>query len=138
VDAIPPLPNEAFVLRAGIMYEQDLMNNVLDHYDKVLEEEGREEWALSVHSLPDLGINAIARRAGKRHRCMKVSRVGFLRMAGLEVRPDGRPDGHSNILLKGEPILDDLIGIRRLFGRAMLNAGREKKEGESRRCDDVD
>lgn len=122
----PELPLEAVVVRAGIMDLADLEENARNHYDIVSKYEDREEWALSVNSIPGLSADEIAKRAKKLNKRMCVSTVGAIEALDCvrEVRSDWREDGHSNIVLYGEPSLDDLLSIRGVFSDPVPNTGR--------------
>ena len=122
----PELPLEAVVVRAGIMELGDLEDNARNHYDRASKYENREEWALSVNSIPDLSADEIAKRAKKLNKQMRVSTVGAIEALDCvrEVRSDWREDGHSNIVLHGEPSLDDLLSIKGVFSDPVPNTGR--------------
>lgn len=122
----PELPLEALVVRAGAMNLADLMENTLNHFDRVSKYEGREEWALSVNSIPDLNAADIARRTKKLNRMMCVSTVGQIEALDCvrEVRPDWREDGHSNIVFHAEPSADDLLSVKSVFYGPVSNPGR--------------
>jgi len=117
------LPPEAVVVRGGIMLLENLRDNVLNHYDKVLVEEGREEWALSVNCVPGLDVEATAKQAARLNRQMCVSTVGAIESLGYELRPDWTDDGHVNILFDTEPTDDDLLALRGVFSGPIPNPG---------------
>jgi hypothetical protein len=106
------------------MNMDDLKTNVKNHYDRVLELEQREEWALSVNSIPGLGIRELAVKAKRPNPKMCVSKVGRIRALGHEVRPDYTEDGHSNIVFESEPNEQDLEGVKAVFHRECPNPGR--------------
>lgn len=106
------------------MLLEDLQGNVRNHYDKVLAEEGREEWALSVNCIPDLSVEEVARRAGRLNRQICVSTVGEISSLDCEVRPDWRENGHSNIVFNGEPTDEDLLMVRSVFSDPIPNPAR--------------
>lgn len=56
----------------------DLADSARNHFDIVSKYEGREEWALSVHSIPDLSAEEIARLTAKPNKMMRVSTVGAI------------------------------------------------------------
>lgn len=122
----PELPLEAFVVRSEIMELADLEDNARNHYDRVSKYEEREEWALSVNSIPDLSPEEIAERAKKLNRQMCVSTVGAIEALDCvrEVRSDWREDGHANIVLYAKPSMEDLLSIRRVFSDPVPNPGR--------------
>lgn len=124
--AWPQLPLESFVVRAGIIDLADLEDNARNHYDRVSKYEDREEWALSVNSIPDLSPADIARRTKKLNRKMCVSTVGAIEALDCvwEVRSDWREDGHSNIVFLAEPSVDELLGVRQVFSDPIPNPGR--------------
>jgi hypothetical protein len=119
------LPPDAVVVRGGIMLLKDLQGNVLSHYDRVLAEEGREEWALSVNCIPDLSAEDVARRAGRLNSQICVSTVGAIRALDYEVRPDWKENGHSNIVFDGEPTDEDLLRVRSAFSDPIPNPARQ-------------
>lgn len=124
--ARPELPLEAVVVRAGVMNLADLMENTLNHFDRVSKYEGREEWALSVNSIPDLSAAEIAQRTKKLNRKMFVSTVGQIEALDCvsEVRPDWTEDGHSNIVFHAEPGRDALLSVKSVFYGPVPNPGR--------------
>lgn len=122
----PELPLEAVVVRAGIMDLADLQENARNHYDRVSKYEGREEWALSVNSIPDMDAAEIAKISRKLNRKMCVSTVGAIEALDCVkgVRSDWRADGHANIVFHSEPSWDDLLEVKRTFYGPVLNPGR--------------
>jgi len=95
----------------------DLADNARNHFDIVSKYEGREEWALSVNSIPDAGAEDIARRAAKPNKMMRVSTVGAVEALGCvrEVRSDWTENGHANIVFHAEPSCDDLLSVESVF-----------------------
>jgi hypothetical protein len=122
----PKLPLDAVVVRAGVMELDDLRDNARNHYDRVSKYEDREEWALSVNSIPDLSAEEIAKRTKKLNRKMCVSTVGAIEALDCvsEVRSDWREDGHSNIVFHAEPSWDDLMRVKEVFSGPLPNPGR--------------
>jgi hypothetical protein len=122
----PKLPLNAVVVRAGVMEIADLADNARNHFDIVSKYEGREEWALSVNSIPDLSAEDIAGRAVKPNKMMRVSTVGAIEALGCvrEVRPDWTENGHANIVFHAEPSWEDLLGVVSVFTPPVLNPGR--------------
>jgi len=122
----PKLPRTAVVVRAGVMDLADLADNARNHFDIVSKYEGREEWALSVNSIPGLSAEEIARRAAKPNKMMRVSTVGAIE--GLrcvsEVRPDWTESGHANIVFHAEPSWEDLASVAGVFSSPVRNPGR--------------
>lgn len=104
----------------------DLEDNARNHYDRVSAFEEREEWALSVNSIPDMDATEIAKRTRKLNRKMCVSTVAAIEALDCvkEVRSDWREDGHSNIVFHAEPSWDDLSEVRRAFSDPVPNPGR--------------
>jgi hypothetical protein len=122
----PELPLEAFVVRAGVMELADLEDNARNHYDRVSKYEDREEWALSVNSIPDLSAEEVAERAKKLNRQMCFSTVGEIEALDCvrEMRSDWREDGHANIVFYAEPNWDDLQSVKQVFSDPVPNPGR--------------
>lgn len=122
----PELPLEALVVRAGVMALEDLVENARNHFDRVLKYEDREEWALSVNSIPDLSAADIAKRIRKLNRMMCVSTVKQIEALDCvsEVRPDWREDGHTNIVFHLEPSVEDLLSVKGVFYGPVPNPGR--------------
>src|SRR2546427_1656796 len=106
------LPDEAIVLRAGIMDPGDVRDNALSHADKYPD---RREWGVSVNCLPGASVEEIARAMGKFNKMMRVSNMGKIREAGLRLIPDGRPDGHSNIMFDHEPTEEEILSLIAAF-----------------------
>ena len=104
----------------------DLADNARNHFDIVSKYEGREEWALSVNSIPDAGAEDIARRAAKPNKMMRVSTVGAVEALGCvrEVRSDWTENGHANIVFHAEPSCDDLLSVESVFSPPVANPGR--------------
>lgn len=121
------MPDEAFVIRGGVMHLDDLRTNVDNHYDMVLEAEDREEWALSVNSIPGLRIRDLALKAQRPNPKMCVSTVGRVRALGHEVRPDWEENGHSNIVFGSEPTDADLERVKAVFRGPCPNPGRKPR-----------
>jgi len=117
------LPDEAIVVRAGIMELRDLRKNVEDHYVTVLTEEAREEWAMSVYCIPDKSAEYIAQKARKLNPKMCVSTVGEIRAAGYDVRSDWEEDGHSNVMFDTQPDDKDLLAVKSAFSDPVPNPG---------------
>lgn len=114
---------------AGAERDMDLAglaDNARNHFDIVSKYEGREEWALSVNSIPDLSAEDIARRAAKPNKMMRVSTVGAIEALACvsEVRPDWTENGHANIVFHAEPTWDDLVGVEGAFSSPVQNPGR--------------
>jgi hypothetical protein len=125
--AAEALPDGAFVIRGGVMNLEDLRTNVDNHYDMVLEFAEREEWALSVNSIPGLKITEVAVKAQRPNPKMYVSTVGRIRALGYEVRPDWKENGHSNIVFESEPSNQDLEGVKAVFRGPCPNPGRRER-----------
>lgn len=121
------LPDGACVIRGGEMGLDNLRTNVGNHYDLVLELEGREEWALSVNCIPGANLREVAMKARRPNPKMCVSTVGRIRALGLEVRPDGKENGHSNIVFGSAPTDEELEMVRGVFGEPVTNPGRRRR-----------
>lgn len=104
----------------------DLEGNARNHYDMIAKYERREEWALSVNSIPDMNAAEIAKRAGKLNNKICVSTVGVIEALDCvkEVRSDWKENGHANIVFHEEPDWDDLEAVKSVFYGPVPNPGR--------------
>ena len=104
-----PLPDEALVVRGGVMELAVLETNAQTHYDEF------GEYALSVYSLPDRSADEIALLASLPHAKIRVSTVGRLREAGYPVVPSPGPPGHADLELPHPPTEGDWRVLDALF-----------------------
>lgn len=91
------LPDDAVVVRGGLMLAADLELSAQSHFDL----EG--SYALSVFSAPGLSADEIAGRVPLRHSKIRQSTVGRIRSAGYEVVSSAGPPGHADLLLPHRP-----------------------------------
>jgi hypothetical protein len=99
------LPDDAIVVRGGLMARETLDLSADNHHAEVLAERGEEEWALSVFSQPTDGVGAVCRRAGVAlsHSKIRVSTVGVLRAIGYDVIRDETYETNGHCLLPLRP-----------------------------------
>ncbi len=105
-----PLPDDAVVVRGGMMASQFLFEAVQDHTDDF-----PGELALSVASVPGLTADEIAEVAwfvnqGK----MRATTAGNLKAAGYGAEVDGEP--HALVILPREPDEQMWEELRQVFG----------------------
>ena len=98
------LPDEAVVVRGGVMAEETLNVSATNHHADHLKGNTAVPWALSVFSHPSAGIADICRRAWPvlSHEKIRVSTVGVLRRLGYEVIEEGKK-GHCLVPLDPSP-----------------------------------
>jgi hypothetical protein len=109
------LPDDAVVLRGGLMLPRDLDTGALTHYDEF------GEYALSVYALPGRTADEIAILVPLRHSKIRQSTVGRLREGGYEVVPSPGPPGHADLKLPSPPTEDDWKTLDALFDPPRLN-----------------
>jgi hypothetical protein len=128
------LPDEAIVVRGGIMAHDTLNENAWDHCRDVLAERGWQ-WGLSVFSHPSADVATICRIAWPilRHGQVRLSTVGALRASGYDVVPDGEK-GHCLIPLGPPPWDDDWHALadskEGVFGPPEKNPEKERRKAE--------
>jgi hypothetical protein len=111
-----PLPDEAFVVRAGLMESKQLRLNAEAHHIEKLAEDGSDEWALSVFSVPELEADEIAMGAPFPNKQMRITTVGVLRAAGYDVTPSPWEHPlHADLRFISEPTEDDFEALRAIF-----------------------
>lgn len=117
---VEPLPDEAVVIRGGVMNLADLRLTAEAHHE-AMKQHGVDEWALSINSIPGLTASQIARRARLFYGMICISTVGRIRGTGCDVHSDGRQDGHGNIVFAAQPGDTDLVRVRAVFDEPVRN-----------------
>lgn len=127
--AEPPFPDDAFVLRAGVLEVSSLEANATNHMVDTLHETGRLEWAISVACRGGVSVDELAKEAGEKvwkfseRPRMRASTVGALRARGYDVVPDDLP--HALILLPKSPAGADYVAVESTFGAVIANPAYE-------------
>jgi hypothetical protein len=103
------LPDEAYVVRGGLMESSTMLTNAEVHN---LEHPG--EWAISVACLLDTPPGTIGERSPYPGRWMRVSTVGAIRSIGHDVVRAGR-EPHANLVLGCEPSEEVWDQLRSVF-----------------------
>lgn len=108
---VPPdrLPDDAVVVRGGLMTAADLERSVQIHFDS----EG--SYALSVFSVPGARTDAIAVGVPLRHSKIRQSTVGRVRAAGYDVVSSAGPPGHADLVLPNPPTDEDWTALDAAF-----------------------
>lgn len=114
--AQPDLPDDAVVIRGGLMAMADLRRSAQIHFDH----EGR--YALSVFCGVDASADAIARAASLPHPKIRQSTVGRIRRAGFDVVRSEGPPGHADLVLPDPPTDDDWRALEAAFDPPRHNA----------------
>jgi hypothetical protein len=110
------LPDDAFVVRGGMMTVENLRTNVEAHFDE------HQEYAVSVFSVPGMEIQELALLANRPNRQMRVSTCARIRSLGYEiVRSEDEGPGHADIKLPEEPTDEVLRQIADAFDEAEPN-----------------
>jgi hypothetical protein len=108
----PDLPDDAHVVRGGVMSLDNLRTNVEAHFDEY------GEYAISVFSVPGMSVYELALLAKRPNRTMRVSACARIRGLGYEIvrsEEEGGP-GHADIKLPEEPTDEILQSIADAFG----------------------
>lgn len=100
------LPDDAVVVRGGLMLRADLVLGAQAHFDS----EGLH--ALSVYSAPGRTAAEIAVGVPLRHSKIRTSTVGRVRAAGYDVVSSPGPPGHADLVL---PTDDDWSALDSAF-----------------------
>ena len=103
------LPDDAVVVRGGLMLRADLVLGAQAHFDS----EGIH--ALSVYSAPGRTAAEIAVGVPLRHSKIRTSTVGRVRAAGYEVVSSPGPSGHADLLLPTPPTENDWSALDSAF-----------------------
>lgn len=129
------LPNEAIVVRGGVMAHQTLNTNAWDHCIDVVRERGWQ-WGLSVFSHPSADVATICRIAWPilQHSKVRLATAGALRAKGYDVVPDGKK-GHCLIPLGPPPWDDDWQALapneqEGVFGPPQKNPEKERRKAK--------
>ena len=113
-----PLPDDAIVIRGGVMTPRTMEVNAYTEYDET------GVYALSVSSLPDADFDTIAAAARLPHGQVCVSTVGRIRAAGYEVRQSEPPPAHADLLLPNPPADEDWEALLVVFDAPIANPHR--------------
>ncbi len=111
-DSFQRLPDDAVVVRGGLMSAADLSLGAQTHFDA----EGA--YALSVFSVPGKTADEIARGVPLPHSMIRESTVGRLRAAGYDVVSSLGPPGHADLILPNPPTDDDWQALDKTFDAA--------------------
>jgi hypothetical protein len=103
------LPDDAVVVRGGLMIAADLVLGAQSHFD------ARGIYALSVFSVPGISADEIARGVPLPHSMIRESTTGRLRAAGYEVVRSPGPPGHADLMLPNPPTDDDWRALDAAF-----------------------
>jgi hypothetical protein len=109
------LPDDAIVVRGGVMLTTDLATN-LQVYNQMYP----GQWGISVACEPNSAADDLAQRAPFRNRLMRVSTVGAIRGLGHDVVATGTPP-HATLMLAQEPTEEDWEALRSVFSEPEAN-----------------
>jgi hypothetical protein len=115
------------VVRGGIAEIDNMKASAWVHYVNRLAKRGFEEWALSVASLPEVGLDELCRAAAaniprfNRYKRIRVTTAGEVRRVGYEVVADGLP--HALIVLPNPPADTDYEAVESVLQPAQPNPG---------------
>lgn len=109
------LPDDAIVVRGGLMLPSDLGLSAQSHFDV----EGFH--ALSVYSVPGMTADEIAVGVPLRHSKIRASTVGRVRAAGYDIVRSPGPPGHADLVLPTPPADHDWSALDRIFDPPRLN-----------------
>lgn len=119
------LPDEAVLVRAGIMNHGDLRTSAKVHFAR------HGVYALSLWSYPMMGAQEIAEEVGRvadEHEItllpnpqMRQTTVGALRALGYDVTPGGGLRGHVTLALNGLPDDTEWTRLATAFQEAETN-----------------
>jgi hypothetical protein len=114
-DVYETLPDDALVVRGGVMEPRVMQVGAETHYEDC------GEFAISVASLPDASIEDITRMALLANNQIRVSTVGRIRACGYEVVPSEPPPAHADLKLPNPPTDDDWETLRSIFDDPIPN-----------------
>ena len=103
------LPDDAIVVRGGLMLAADLAVGAQSHFD------AHGFYALSVYCVPGRTADEIAIGVPLRHSNIRASTVGRLRSAGYEIVASPGPPGHADLVLPTPPTDHDWKALDRVF-----------------------
>jgi hypothetical protein len=128
---VDPLPDQAFVVRGGLMAPETLTESAERHNQTAQRLLGEGEYALSVFSDPTKDVATICQDAWPilRHPQIRVTNAAALRAVGYEVFLNGEK-GHSLIPLDPPPWEEDWVRLRSIFGPPQRNPERERRDQE--------
>jgi hypothetical protein len=110
------LPDDAFVVRGGMMMVDNLRTNVEAHFDEY------EDYAVSVFSVPGMDLHELAVLANRPNGQIRVSTCRRIRDLGYEiVRSEHEGPGHADIKLPEEPSDEVLQTIADAFDEPVPN-----------------
>ena len=109
------LPDDAVVVRGGLMLSADLAISAQSHHDA----EGSH--ALSVFSRAGMTADELSRAVPLPHSMIRESTVGRLRAAGYDVVTSPGPLGHADLVLPNPPTDDDWRLLDESFDPARPN-----------------
>lgn len=112
------LPDDAIVVRGGVMEPRQMEINAYTTYDDI------GEYALSVCSLPDADLDEILRVGRLRNGQVRVSTAGRIRKAGYEVVRSEPPPAHADLKLGRAPTSADWVALRDIFDPPVPNSHR--------------
>jgi hypothetical protein len=103
------LPDDAVVVRGGLMLPADLVVSAQSHFDA----EGF--YALSVYCVPGMTADEIAVGAKLSYSKVRVSTVGRIRSMGYNIVGSPGPPGHADLVLPTPPTDHDWTALERVF-----------------------
>ena len=113
-----PLPDDAVVVRGGLMLPVDLALGAQTHFDH----EGF--YAISVFSSPGRTADEIATSVPLPHAAIRESTVGRVRAAGYDVVSSPGPSGHADLVFSTRPTETDWRTLDEIFDLPRPNAAR--------------
>jgi hypothetical protein len=119
---VPPLPDEAVVIRGGISTPETLHKTALAHRDD------HPDFAISCRSLPQMSADDLTRVEPPlvNYPRLRETTVGVLRKAGYDVIRDEPPPAHALIMLPPLPADEDYLVISAAFSQPRENPVYEK------------
>jgi hypothetical protein len=116
------LPDEAVVVRGGLLSSESMDTSVNTHFDEF------GEYALSVSCRPGLTADGIAQEAGIPHPKLRESTVGAIRAIGYDVlASEQHGPAHAEVAFSYPPGDADWEALQGVFGPARPNPARKAK-----------
>jgi hypothetical protein len=116
------LPDEAVVVRGGVMNPKDLEVSAHSHFDEF------GAYALSVHSRAEMSADEISAFAGIPHGKIRETTVGALRGAGYSVVPsEQHGPAHADLQLPYPPSSSDWQALDDAFSEPRPNPTRRSR-----------